>query len=582
MAETRSIKNLEVFAPRVRVRFHTEDGAFEVATKDQPGGQEQSLVACQTYKDIGQPTGSFMVHLADFGRYDKLLKPMDMVTISMSNHTPFAPSTGNLSFSRDQLTHATMIGFVDSVRRKRLIDPSTGKPNVFCEIKGRDFGKLMVKHQIRYIPWLVEQLEGEAMLAPVVAMFKSLLSGFLTGGDIDFLVANNFQKMLKNVEMSVHFNKRLVSVMNSFSYRANKELGVIPYNLPVMAQEGSLWQVLGNFANLPFNEMWVDTINNPKRVIDDSESSVFSSPLTTDELSKVRGRASQYIKAQTSSSDREQSVKNFGASGEKISTAERYVGEPDNSNAYTMLFLRRTPFDADDWKALPRIFISNADIQEQDLGISDHEVYNMFWVYPLLPIPNELTLKALGSTPVLFSRRRQFLETSDKDNAYPKAIVLTGDTSSLPTSDADAARKHAAISRRNAVEKFGLLPMEQRTRVWAWSKQGKMNNVTRTANLLTQTLANWYKHNGILKNGSMTIKGLPDMHVGNVLVNVDENEEYYVEGVANSYVQYQPMTTTVMVTRGQRIGEINWGNAYRDFCKGKPLGVGAQQEEVAQ
>lgn len=582
MAETRSIKNLEVFTPRVRVRFHTEDGALEVATKDQPGGQEETLVACQTYKDIGQPTGSFMVHLADYGRYDKVLKPMDMVTINMSNHTPFAPSTGNLSFARDQLTHATMIGFIDSVRRKRLIDPNTGKPNVFCEIKGRDFGKLMVKHQVRYIPWLVEQLEGEAMLAPVVAMFKSLLSGFLTGGDIDFLVANNFQKMLKNVDLNVHFNSRLIRAMNSFSYRAQNALGVIPYNLPVMAQEGSLWQVLGNFANLPFNEMWVDTINNPKRVIDDSESSVFSSPLTTDELEKARARARQYINAQTSASDREQTIKNFGANAEKLSTGERYLGQPDNSNAYTMLFLRRTPFDADDWKALPRFQISNADIQEQDLGVSDHEVYNMFWVYPLLPIPNELTLKALGSTPVLFSRQRQFLETSDKENAYPKAVVLTGDTSSLPASDATLARRHAAIARRNAVEKFGLLPMEQRTRVWAWSKQGKMSNVTRTANLLTQTLANWYKHNSILKNGSMTIKGIPDLHVGNVLVNVDESEEFYVEGVANNYVQYQPMTTTVMVTRGQKIGAINWGNAYRDFCKGKPLGVGSQQEEVAQ
>lgn len=577
MAEARSIRNVEVFAPRVSINFHTEDGAFEIATKDQAGGQEQSLVACQTYKDIGQPTGSFMIHLADFGRYDKFLKPMDLVTISMSNHTPFAPSTGNLSFSRDQLTHATMIGFIDSVRRKRLIDPNTGKPNVFCEIKGRDFGKLMVKHQVRYLPWLLGGIEGERMLSPVVTMFKSLLSGFMTGGKIDFLVANNFRKMFaESVKMTVSFDKRQLQIQNSFSFRAHKDLGVIPYNLPVMGQEGSFWQVLGNFANLPFNELWVDTINNPKHIIDDSEVSPLSSPLTNDKLGERRAQAKDYIGKQTSS-DKEQSTKNFGANGEKISTAEKYG---DKNNAYTMLFLRRTPFDKDDWKAVPRIFISNSDIQEHDLGVSDHEVYNYFVTYPLLPIPNDLTLKGIGILPLLTTRQRQFDEVAGA-GGYPRAIVLSSADGGV-SSGGDEARKHAKISRRNAVEKFGYLPMEQRTRVWLNSESGKMNNVSRTANLLTLTLANWYKHNSVLKSGAMTIKGLPDMHVGNVLVNVDEGEEYYVEGVANNYVQYQPMTTTAMVTRGQRIGEIEWGNAYRDFCKNSPLAVGSQEQAVPQ
>jgi hypothetical protein len=276
---------------------------------------------------------------------------------------------------------------------------------------------------------------------------------------------------------------------------------------------------------VPFNEMWVDTINNPRRVIDDASVSPHSSPLDT---------------------------------------AQRYSGEPDDSNAYTMLFLRRTPFDADDWKALPRILISNADIQEQDLGVTDHEVYNMFWVYPLLAVPNEITMKGLGSRPMLFSREVQFTEKSDRPGSYPSVV-----------SDPRTAR-------RNAVEKFGLMPMERSTRVWCWSKSRNMSSVTKTANLLTQTMANWYKHNSVLKTGSMSIKGLPDLHVGNVLVNVDEKEEFYVEGVANNYVQYQPMTTTVMVTRGQKIGEINWGNSYREFCEGRPVNVGQQEEDASE
>ena len=573
MPETRSIRNIEVFAPKVRIRFHTEDGAFEASTKSDTGGQEQSLVACQTYKDIGNPMGSFMIHLADFGRYDKLLKPMDLVTINMGNHTPHDPNTGNLSYQRDQLTHATMIGFIDSVRRKILIDPNTGKPNVFCEIKGSDFGKLMVKHQIRYYPWLAGDAKDEDMLNPVLTMFKSLLSGFLTGGNIDFLVANNLRKMLtQSVKLGINFGNKKLSIMNCLSFRAQANLGTIPYNLPLMAQEGGLWQVLSNFANLPFNEMWVDTINNPRRVIDDTKSSSFSSPLVNDSLKASQSGVASYIAAQSSTDDKDRMIENFGANGEKISTAENYAngGKGESSNAYTMLFLRRNPFDNDDWAALPRVNISNSDIQEQDLGVSDSDVYNLFWVFPLLAIPNDLTLKGLGSRPMLFSRNMQFDVASKEPNSLPQSSQKPLDQ---------------RIVRRNAVEKFGLRSMESPTRVWCWSENVKMDSVTRTSNLLTQAISNWYKHNSFLKSGSLNIKGIPDLHVGNVLVNTDEAEEYYVEGVANNYVQYQPMTTTVMVTRGQPVrsspDKIDWGNAYIEFCK-TPLAVGSQNEDALE
>ncbi len=581
MAERRAITNLEVFVPRVQVQFHTETGRYEIATKDQPGGQEDTLISCQTYKDIGQPAGTFMIHLADYGRFDRILRPMDLVTIKMSNHTPNSPRTGNLSESRDQLTHATMIGFIDQVRRKILIDPTTGKPNVFCEIRGRDFGKLFVKHQVRYIPWLQDQIEGESMLAPVVAMFKSLLSGFVTGGGIDWIVANNFRKFFsESVLLDVNFGGGKKYLQNCVSYRAQKNLGVIPYNLPVQAQEGSLWQILNNFANTPFNEMWVDTVNNPRLVIKDDENSDFSSPLVSDKLEKRKELIRKYM-AKQSETERQRSFKIYGKDGTKIATGEKYQSRSDNSNAYTMLFLRRTPFDQKDWNNLIRYNITNADIREQDLGISDNETYNMFWVYPLLAIPQELPMKGLGALPLLFSRNRQFGEAPDpaKGNSFPKAVILTSDNKRVPQESGGASRrKHVEISRLNAVEKFGFLPMELRTRVWRWAGSNTMSNSIAAANLLTLTLANWYKHNSGLKSGSMTIKGAPDLHVGNVIKNIDENEEYYVEGIANNYVQYAPMTTTVMVTRGHTPGSIEWGNAYREFCIEKTLKPGEQQE----
>lgn len=571
--DRRSISDIEVFAPSVQVRFHTDRGLYEVEAKKLGiGGSEETLVACQTWKDISQPAGSFMVHLADFARYDKMIFPNDLCTIKMSTHTPPNSITGASTEARDRITHATMIGLVDSVRRKRLIDPNTGKPNVFCEIKGRDMGKLFVKHQVRYIPWLQDSMEGQTMLQPVIAMFKYLLSGFATGGQLDFLMAQNIKKFFSEaVDLRFPLNGRTVDLKNAISYRAMSQMGVIPYNLPLSSQEGSLWQILQNYANLPFNELWIDTINNPELVISNLESSKLSSPLSGSSLAASRASASTYIDAQ-SGADQKQSLDTFGAGGSKISLAERWNGSPDNCNAYTMVFFRRTPFDKDDWAALPTFNISNSDILEHDLGVSDSETYNMFWVYPLLAVPGELPLKGLGVLPLLFSEKRQWDTAPDpaKGNAFPRAIIIQGNT---PESN-----RQRAIARRNAVEKFGFNPLEVKTRVWRWANGANIGSAVQTANLLTLALANWHKHNSILKSGSMTIKGIPDLHVGNKLYNSDENEEYYVEAVSNNYVQYQAITTTVMLTRGQVPGSIDWGNAYRNFCMGMPLKPGSQQE----
>lgn len=581
LGERRGITNIEVYAPSILVRFHRDSDSAKVEFSSKTGGAENDLIACQTYKDIGQPAGTFMIHLTDHRRYDRLLKPMDLCTINISNHTTKAPRTGNISDNANRHTHATMIGFIDSVRRKRLIDPQTGKPKVFCEIRGRDFGKLMVKHQIRYIPWLMDREDGESMVAPAIAMFKALLSGFQSGGSIDWLVIENLRKFLsESVKIEFPFNGRSLKIQNSLSYRAMKDMGVIPYNLPLQAQEGSLWQILSNYANLPFNELWIDTVNNPTLMIRERDASPLSSPLPGDDrkLKEAQQRAVKYIRSQTGA-DNKRSVDLWGKNGEKISYAEKYrdSGGSDISNAHTMLFFRRTPFDNDDWKQLHRYNISDEDIFEQDIGISDHETYNFFWVYPLLGMPQELALKAIGCLPLMYRKGRQF--KTNIVGSLPVAVVLKGVSGENSI--------HGQIAELNAVEKYGFNPLEIKTRVWRWSDAKQVGGTVQTCNMLTLTLGNWFKHNAALKSGSLTIKGAPDLHVGNVLRNIDEKEEYYVEGVATNYVQYQPMTTTVMVTRGQPYegpGVIDWGNVYREYCGATsrpiPLAVGSQNQEV--
>lgn len=587
--DRRGIVNVEMFGPQIEVMFHTVRGILEVSAskKGIPNGAEDSLVACQTWKDISQPHGSFTIHLTDFARYDRMVFPMDLVTIKMSDHTNYTSRTVNPQNSRDQITHSTMTGLVDSVRRKILIDPNTGKPNVFCEIKGRDFGKLFVKHQIRYIPWLQDELNmsaggGTTVANPVVAMFKALLSGFTSGGPIDFLQAYNVKKMFsESINLKFRFGSRDLLLQNSMSFRAASKIGIIPYNLPVQAQEGTLWDILKNYANLPFNEMWVDTINNPELVIppynpndiSGRSASIISTPLTAAELARNKANTASYIAAQTGT-DQTLSEQVFGPGGSKISVGEKYISPEDRANAYTILFLRRTPFDMNDWNSLIRFEITDADIVEQDIGVSDNETYNMFWVYPLLAMPGDVFLKGLGVRPLMFTESVQWRTTPDPDkpNDYPKVIIVQGTS--------PEAKKAAAIAQANAVEKFGFNPIEIKTRAWRWAEGANIKDAVSAANLLTLAMANWHKHNSILKQGSMTIKGIPDLHVGNKIFNIDENTEFYVEAIAHNYVQYKAMTSTIMVSRGQTPGAIDWGNAYTKYCTDSPLAPGDQQDGI--
>lgn len=571
--DSRSILTTEIFAPKIQVRFHTDEGGLEFQSNE-VGGQEESLVSCQTVKDLGQPTGSFIIHLTDQRRYDKLLKPMDFVTIKMSNHSPTNPLTGNVQAGRDRIVNATMIGFVDSVRRKRLIDPTSGRPSVFLEVRGRDFGKLFVKHMVRYIAWLAGDPASQVLADPIIAMFKSLLSGFTTGGYIDFLVLNILTTFFtKSVSMTIPFDGSKVPIINAISYRAMGQMGLIPFNLPLMAQEGKLWNVMQNFANLPFNEMWVDTVSDPLAVINPLAASAYSTPLTQDKVDKAKNRT-QNLNAQLSPADKAVNVSNLQAQ-----PGFKFNGPKDQANAYAMFFLRRTPFDQDDWDALTRIKFSNADVAEQDLGTTDDETYNFFWVYPLLGTPNEIALKGIGIRPMLFTKETQFdekLGANGMARGIPISLKGGAPASGLPTEE----EKHKGIARLNAMEKYGFAPLEVSTRLWQWAADSGLSGADKTAAALSLTLANWNKHNAGLKQGSMTIKGIPEAKVGQVLQNVDEKEEYYIEALAHNWIRYQSITTTAMVTRGQPVkgsNPIDWGNAYTDYCKSPPLKLSAMQ-----
>jgi murein DD-endopeptidase MepM/ murein hydrolase activator NlpD len=61
----------------------------------------------------------------------------------------------------------------------------------------------------------------------------------------------------------------------------------------------------------------------------------------------------------------------------------------------------------------------------------------------------------------------------------------------------------------------------------------------------------WFQHNLEYLSGSVEMRGSPEIRVGYRLDLEDRNLSFYVEGVTHNWTYGQPMTTTVLVTRGQ-------------------------------
>jgi hypothetical protein len=608
----RALSSVDIFRPSIRINIYATGGTLNLVS----GNSDETLISCQTFKDISQPAGQFIIHLVDRLRYDTRVKPMDVVSISMSNHLSYNSRVNNSRIKyNESVTHATMIGLVDSVKRKRVIDPQSGKPQVFCEIRGRDFGKLLVKHQIRYLPWLVGNQSGAQMSQALKSQMTWLASGLTSEGDIAKLLQDTIRHLLtQGIKMQFNVKNQTIDIDNLFSYRFSTGLGYLPFSKTLQSQIGAFWSILQGYANLPWNEIWIDTVNAPEQVIPNSICNFdFSSPIgkdipifnpitgkpEKDEKEKDITRLDTTPPTETLRQIWGEMIKEPDAltkgSGKYQELADKYpqfffkptpVDSEGNPNltelntrpkdinvlpattideSYVMIFCRQTPFDDNRWESLKEnrsLQIVNDDIIEQDLGIQDHEVFNYFWVQPVMAsVPMEIQMKQIGIYPIMISQ--SFLPDTELDansniqdyTKNPKNWDKQGNPIKIPPQDIPSA-----------IEKYGLNALELETSAWQWNKK-QMSIITEIANQYMLALANWNKWNAELISGTLTIKGCPDLHVGDVLYNKDEGMCYYVESVSNTYIQYQQIVTTLFLTRGQPWDkssgkkQIEWGDA---------------------
>lgn len=174
------------------------------------------------------------------------------------------------------------------------------------------------------------------------------------------------------------------------------------------------------------------------------------------------------------------------------------------------MFHRRTPFNKEDWIALPRITIKDCDIVSDNTGRSDLETYTVYSV-------------------------QQSLMGEEYTNVFPPLWYPP------------------------YYAKYGISQLQIHT-----VYESNTSDTQEAIKSYTNDLFNFNIKNNVFSNGTLVVKGKAAYKVGERVIIESENMEYYVESVSHSFNCYGNWTTTLGVTRGiepENRFTVPWGCA---------------------
>lgn len=467
----------DVTTPFCEVEFHTEEKLYKTVASHSPS---DDLLSVNTTKNISSssPAGSFVIELV--GRPDKngktwydKIHSQDMVVIKMGR------KAGNLD--------TVMVGLVDEVRRVTKVG-SKGERTVRIKIKGRDWAKALLKAEIKWFPQFFEddkvfpigELTDPAYTLLQMKAFYAEMSGMGIGTPA-FLIEQTLTRLLfklmlfKVVFWESENDKKFATIKEILRFRLTATKNLVPFMVTMNKYEGSIWNFLTSIQNPPFFELFVDTRTDFMECILDVELDSYDPPTRI--------------------------PKKYG----------EFPARFGDDEAAVVLFLRRTPFDKEDWNNLYTHHIESDEIIDEDIGRGDHENYNMFHASPAL--------------------------TLIKNTVAHSAIVK-------PLYNADN------------IAKYGLSFLEKQVEGIYSQDENPENPLSVTAIELTKTLKEWYENNLNYENGTVVLKGKGDIKVGQRFHNVETNTVFYIESVTQNFVNFENWSTSLDVTRGQFYTDI--------------------------
>jgi hypothetical protein len=491
------------YVPIVRVSFHTEDACYQLKGEQFDSITDfrsalaidptMTVTTVTTTKSLDTPAGAFTIQLVGAEWIDKI-KANDLVVIQMGYKKKASDPKDMPSLS------TVMVGLVDTRRRVR----SSGANTVMTTITGRDFGKILLKENVKFYPAL-GQVNPDASPQAGEKFFltqegwltllryfsnENMIKG--TPATVLDVIMRFIMPKLNAVEWTVWDESKSnavpkkVDVTNVLRYNfAEVDLFVLPTFLAADSYEGSVWNLMERASAKPFTELFVDV----------RESSEAWNP----------GDKPRVVN-ETIEQASDDSKTSFPKGNGFYPTPRMGFGE---DNSAVMVALRNTPFDKSMWEKLYTHDLQAEDVIDEDLSLSDNEHYNLFWAGTTInPLGIDLKLVA----PPLWNE--------------------------------------------DQVKRYGLSPLEVQIEGLSLDPSDPTQSLALEglSKSFTAKLKAWFENNHNYLSGTMNVRGVGSYKIGHRLLRKGIGKEFYIEGVSQTFTMFETWTTSLQLTRGMDLG----------------------------
>lgn len=437
------------------------------------------VLQVKTHMAIGEPAGRFTLLMNFKKRWDRFVFAMDYIEISFSRYLDDPP--------------IMMRGFVGNVRRTRIAD-STGKVHRAYTINGENFGKIWSNYYIEYLVQEVGQtLQGfdiglttsTDLIFPMLSENYGIASSVPASGNIlnSDLVNGFIDKMLNpyiNVLRLVTPQiPTLIPAISTQSYFQITNTGLIQ-----KVENQNVYDVMNQFGNRPWCEYFIDDFSNgPVLFYRDA-------PFKDDQGNLI-----------------------LDASNPSVGTLADYYMHPK---------------------------IDDTHIIEEDVGVSDNEVYSYFFTYPAIFMYAQVDPRA-----IILGKTLSLAQEMDTSNIYNPHI------------EADNLNRFGFKSLQIASNSIPL----------SADQNGLSQDAIALANTMNSWLTKAFRWSHKMINGTIKLKGNEHLRIGRYVTQTSTQEEFYIESVDHEITVSQigslgndnvyQFTTTIGVTRGRDVSNDN-------------------------
>ena len=575
MPSTYPSEGAKRYLPEVRISFHTEDKCYQATGRKLERGEVQDptyqVLSVTTTKMLNSPAGGFSISLAG-DQWEERLQSNDLVVIRMG-------------YIGEATINTVMIGLIDRVRSKR--SAQGGRPSVQTSVVGRDFGKMLLKSQLKFYPEIGANNKSaekyfltEQGWINMLGIFteKTFIEG--TPNVILEKIMGTVLPKLNDTQWTVYDETKKIptpkkiKATNIMGWQFEATDFFIPFYLTADTFEGSIWNLMERATQKPFTELFIDTTDSfgskPET------KNVTKAPVVTNEK-KPTVQATQ--KVDDTAKDTYYTVK-------KGDTLWAIAGVQYKDNMQWR----------DIWDANKSLLIERDKRNESNPGhwiypgqklripgVKDTSVVSgaKTAVAPTAPAPTPVTSKAYPKNTqefgydngkVMVTYRMTPFDTANWNSLPTHTLeavdvieedlgrsdddhynVFWAGSTINPLGDMNIRMVSPPVMNIEDVGRYGISPLEVEIEGLAIDRAKEEAHKVALENLsnkYSKMLQTWYQDNHKYYDGTILCRGYGGYRVGQRLDYAPKGMEAYIEGVTQSFNVFTDWTTSLNITRG--------------------------------